>query len=109
MLFRKNGDIDFLETGGMIIGVISEDIEYETGTVEFNPDDVLILYTDGINEAKNNCNDEYEMERFRNCVSKVIRENTNAITSAILKDVNEFSDGETQSDDRTLIAIKRIN
>lgn len=109
MLFRKNGDIDLLDAGGMIIGVISEDIEYETGTVEFNPDEVLILYTDGINEAKNNCNDEYEMERFKSCVMSVIKEDTSTITSSILKDVNDFTDGEAQSDDRTLIVIKRIN
>jgi sigma-B regulation protein RsbU (phosphoserine phosphatase) len=109
MLFRKNGDIDLLDIGGMIIGVISEDIEYETGAVKFNSDEVLILYTDGINEAKNNCNDEYEMERFKSCVMSVIKEDTGTIASSILKDVNDFTDGEAQSDDRTLIVIKRIN
>jgi sigma-B regulation protein RsbU (phosphoserine phosphatase) len=109
LVFRKNGDIEKLEKGGMIIGILFDNIEYESGNIEIEKDDVLVFYTDGINEAKSRRNEEYEMERFQNIVLKNKTKNTDEITSAILNDVEKFTEGELQSDDQTLIIIKKLN
>lgn len=107
MLFRKNGNLEYLEKGGMIIGVFLDDVEYESGEVHVDVDDVLVFYTDGINEAKNSENDEYEMKRFINVIKNNIGLTSDKITEKILEDVDKFSSGEIQYDDQTLIIIKR--
>ncbi|HPS64331.1 MAG TPA: PP2C family protein-serine/threonine phosphatase [Ignavibacteria bacterium] len=109
LVFRNSGSIEKLEKGGMIIGILFENIEYESGNIEIGKDDVLVFYTDGINEAKSRQNEEYEMERFREIVLKNKTKNTDEITSAILNDVEKFTEGELQSDDQTLIVIKKLN
>nr|WP_169332414.1 SpoIIE family protein phosphatase [Nocardia brevicatena] len=52
MLLRDNGTADFLPTpGGQLIGVLS-DADITTITSGLNPGDTLLLYTDGLTEAR---------------------------------------------------------
>ena len=46
-----DGDVTFLESGGVVLGPLA-DAGYERGFVLVSPGDLLVLYTDGIVEAR---------------------------------------------------------
>src|SRR5690606_38808281 len=56
-LLIRDGKIIKLDKGGMILGVMKSLMPYESEKINLKKDDVLILFTDGISEAKNT-NDE---------------------------------------------------
>jgi sigma-B regulation protein RsbU (phosphoserine phosphatase) len=50
LLRRRNGSIERLERGGLLLGAFGV-ADFEEGEVTLEPDDILILYTDGLTDA----------------------------------------------------------
>ena len=80
MLFRgadKDGTVIRLEPGGTVVGLL-EDAHYEQGSVQLNPGDVLVAFTDGISEAMNLADEEWGEDRLidsaRGCRSRTAQE-----------------------------------
>jgi phosphoserine phosphatase RsbU/P len=71
-------------------------------SVELNPGDQLILYTDGIVEATNPDNELYGLGRLDQELS-VNTPNPEEMIALILKSLEEFTDGAPPSDDRTIV------
>ncbi|HTF44925.1 MAG TPA: PP2C family protein-serine/threonine phosphatase, partial [Terriglobales bacterium] len=57
LFHRATGEIEWLETGGMVIGLFPA-AEYQCGQAWLHPGDILILYTDGVTEATNAAGEE---------------------------------------------------
>jgi serine phosphatase RsbU (regulator of sigma subunit) len=111
MLFRSDGRIERLDKGGMILGFL-EDQAYEQDTISLDPGDVLVLFTDGITEARGPGNISREdvffgEERLVEVCRRNLDKSARRIQSAILKAVVEFTRDQPQSDDITLVIIKR--
>lgn len=51
LLRRANGDVELLQSPGVPIGILP-DQRYENGTVTINPGDVLVIYSDGLMDAR---------------------------------------------------------
>jgi sigma-B regulation protein RsbU (phosphoserine phosphatase) len=51
LLRRRNGAYERLRAGGMALGMF-ENATYTAGRVDFEPGDVLVMYSDGITEAE---------------------------------------------------------
>jgi sigma-B regulation protein RsbU (phosphoserine phosphatase) len=100
-LLVKDGFVDRLGEGGMILGV-REAETYREGSVLVEPGDLLVLYTDGVTEQRNGAGDEYGEERL----IRFLRENKNLpireLQSALFADVMAFGGG-TQHDDLTSV------
>lgn len=105
LLIRK-GEIIKLEKGGMILGVMKTMIPYESELVQLQKDDVIILFTDGITEAKNLKDEEFSDERLQELVPALAEKSAIEILAAIKKEVQDFAYGTVQSDDITLMVIK---
>ncbi len=80
--------------------------DYSEQTVKLKPNDVLFLYTDGVNEAENNRGEffgtealEKELER---CIGKTYEKN---ISNSVLNAVEAFSEGAEQNDDITVLTV----
>ena len=58
MLFRCGTGIETLDVGGLLLGTFTG-IAYQQATVTLEPDDVLLLYTDGVSEAMNEAEEEF--------------------------------------------------
>lgn len=101
-------DVKELNEGGLIIGIRDSDVKYDTGCVDMKKSDLIVLYTDGITEAKNAKEEEYGTERLLNCIKNNLGNKPDGIVNAILKDVQSFSEGTEQYDDQTIIVIKRF-
>lgn len=93
------------EITGIALGAW-EEAEYEERSVQFCRGDVALLYTDGVTEAINAKGEMYGLERLSRVITKSSRLSAQNIMSAILDDIFDFSSGQDQSDDITMIVLK---
>ena len=94
-------------TGGIALGVM-EEMEFESATFTVSKGDSIFLYTDGVNEAMNEADEEYSYERLED----YLKENsTGSITDMVnrnLESVKEFAGAAPQSDDITVLALRYL-
>jgi sigma-B regulation protein RsbU (phosphoserine phosphatase) len=103
----KGEDVINLDKGGLMLGVIESGIGYSSGKVTLDSKDVLVLYTDGVSEARNNLKEEYSEERIIKVVNKCRKECSDNIQTCLLEDIKVFTKGENQYDDITMIVLKK--
>lgn len=101
----RNGVIQKLKTGGMILGFMKTLVPYLCETIDLIEGDTLILFTDGITEAMNKKMEEFSEERLENFVVNICEKNSSEILNEIKSEVEKFVEGANQSDDITLMVI----
>ncbi len=89
---------------GLPLGVF--DRPYEEVHLRLKPGDSLVIYTDGITEARDPKGDFYGIDRLR-AVVQAGPGDAAPLGEAILSDVRRFSAGRPQSDDLTLVCLTR--
>ncbi len=105
-LLIRDGKINKLEKGGMILGVMKTDIPYISEEVELKKDDVIIMFTDGVSEAMNKNREEFSDERLESAALSLKDKPAEVIMNGIKKEVQNFATGVTQSDDITMVVMK---
>lgn len=91
------------------VGVIA-DSKYETQTVMIAPQTTILLYTDGLNEAMDADDHEFGIERINNEIKRTIQTgqlSPKALIEGMTQAVSNFVGDAEQSDDLTLMAIRR--
>ncbi len=84
------------------------DAEYNAQPSRLERGDVLVMFTDGINEAVNARGDEFGMERLEEVVKDKGNGSVEDLQAAILSAVEEFSKGAPQADDMTLLILRYV-
>ncbi len=106
--FRLRGSrATFLRRSGIVLGVTGESV-YRNGHAGLQSDDVLVLYTDGVTEARDLRGHMFGERRLVDAVRRSAEGTAAEIIGAIRDQVREFSQGVTQFDDQTLVVIKRL-
>jgi len=105
LLFRRDGPLDPLEVTGIALGVV-EGVMYEERQIDFQPGDILVLYTDGVNEAINDREEQYGLKRLCKAVRRSSHLSAQGIIDEILQDISHFAGGQAQFDDITMIVVK---
>lgn len=103
----ENGEVEELRTGGMAMGVLPS-LEYEERTAHLDPGDVLILYTDGIVEASDNAGRFFGRGRLAEAARAARHEPAEQMGEWIEAAVAQFVAGAPQSDDLTLVIVRRL-
>jgi sigma-B regulation protein RsbU (phosphoserine phosphatase) len=98
---------EWLRTRGPALGLTRKSA-YEQAELQLNPGDHLILYTDGVTEARNPAGDEFGEDRLATAMQSAQGSAAN-ILEALIARTNAFASGATQHDDITLIAAVRTN
>ena len=106
LLFRQGSDPINLEATGLILGIF-EDSDYSQQSIQLETGDLLVLFSDGITEAMNSDLDMYGTERLQNLVQENLDRPVSEIGSIVLNDIRHHANGNIQSDDITLMLIKR--
>jgi sigma-B regulation protein RsbU (phosphoserine phosphatase) len=106
-IIRADGKVELLpNSGNCMVGVI-DDITYNNEYLKLNAGDVLMMYTDGVNEAINpNC-EEYGDDRMLKLLETQKNANCKNMIDTLLSDVRAFAGSAEQSDDITLLALRR--
>ena len=106
IVMRRDGSIERLETGGAPVGMFPQ-WTYEQGTVQLNPGDVVLAYTDGVVEALNSAGEEWGVEGFRNAAAESHARTADGIVHAIFQSMDRFSRGR-QTDDATVMVLRVV-
>jgi serine phosphatase RsbU (regulator of sigma subunit) len=94
---------------GIGLGLVKEKIFFSTTEeekIDLASGDIFVLYTDGLNEARNIFGHEYGDERIGEIVSENLTNSAAEIKNAILDDVIKFAGKAKMHDDMTLAVIK---
>ena len=96
-----------LHAGGGVLGILS-DMPFQTGVAHLQKDDIILLYTDGLNEATNFKHDQYGIKRIAEALKHCYKNNYSAKNSVsyCLWDMRRFAGLQNQQDDTTVIGIK---
>ena len=101
--------LDFLKSKGLGLGII-RNTEYcnyvEINRIDFKPGDLLIMYTDGITEAKTPLGEEFGYERLQQIVQNNVRKSARDIQKAIIDGLLDFTQTDEIEDDYTTMILK---
>jgi len=109
LLLRKDTDhFEELNKGGLLLGALETMLPYEQTDVQLNPGDLLVCYTDGVDEALNpEGSEDYGVGRLKKRMLQLRDKSSNEIIEGIVDDVNAFSN-HCLIDDLTLLVIKAV-
>lgn len=106
MLRHRDGTIERLKSESIPLGIeINE--KYETGRTVLDTGDVLIIYTDGVTEARDEDGKEFGEDRLLALVSQTFEERAALTLAAIMRKLDEFVGGAPQHDDITCFVVRR--
>jgi phosphoserine phosphatase RsbU/P len=103
ILVRADGSVERLGAGGPVLGVI-EDAEYEQAQVNVASGDRIVLFTDGLTEARNAADEEFGEQRLIDAAVAHRACSAPAIQARLDEAVAAFTGGPMQ-DDATLIVL----
>jgi len=106
-VLKTNGEINVVQSKvNLMLGAIKE-IRYADNELQLQPGEVLFLFTDGITEAFNINNEAYDEKRLEAVLPKLVGSNSQGLINGVLKDVQDFVADAPQSDDITMLVLKR--
>jgi len=108
LILNRKGEIHRLESCGLCLGVFPS-VSYQAKKVTLNPGDVALLFTDGITESQNKGKEEFTEERLINILKKHSNLSAQKLLEKIFDEIDSFISGADQTDDMTLVTIKRIS
>ncbi|MBL4693941.1 SpoIIE family protein phosphatase [Candidatus Gracilibacteria bacterium] len=112
LIFRSNsGQCDELMGGGIALGMVDDNSQkIKELELELGEGDFVILYTDGITEARNAAKEQFGLERLKKLVVEYCPQyGAEGVNFHIAQDVVAFAGEGAQEDDMTLIVIKRVS
>lgn len=104
VLFRRGG-VQRLAEGGTVVGLFSP-MEYEQATVELEPGDVFLAFTDGLTEPENIYGEEFGEERLLEVAKRGLNSPLDVMVQEIYRSVNDWTGSPELQDDMTLIVAK---
>lgn len=107
MLVKANGEALRLCTGGLPLGMVDEWV-YEDECVDFHSGDLLVVFSDGIGETVGEQGEPFGDERALEVVKANAHLSAGGLMEKILDAVRTYSGNSLQSDDRTLVVVKRM-
>jgi FixJ family two-component response regulator len=103
IVVREDGTVERLSEGGPVLGVFS-DAAYEQGHTQVGSGDRIVLYTDGVTEARNAADLEFGEDRLVAAVVENRGCSAPALEARLSDLVASFTDDSLQ-DDATLIVV----
>ena len=101
----------YLESKGLGLGIIRGEqyVQHiESQELAYQPGDILVLYTDGIVEAKNSENEEFGYDKLQNLLYLHRHLKTSQIGDRIVEELYNFTGTKDLDDDHTFLIIKFI-
>lgn len=104
---KSDGSVEELSEGCLLLGVVDDLGQVDMNKIIFNTNELVLLYTDGINEALNINHQEFGTSRMIENILSCIQSGSKIILETIYSNVKLFSVGMEQYDDMTAIIIKK--
>ena len=106
ILKRQDGRIERLESENIPLGIELKEI-YKTGVTRLEAGDLLVIYTDGVTEARNDDQEQFGEARLLLLLQAVGQEGSALTLSNIMHVLDDFVGGAAQHDDITCLIVRR--
>lgn len=105
LLLRKGQVTELYNEGSFPVGLILE-ADYESACLQLEPEDTLVLYSDGVTEADNVNHDLFEVSGLSHALAGKQDVPVEVLQESVLDAVSAFARGASQSDDITLLVVR---
>jgi len=105
LLLRRGAVTELYHDGSFPIGLV-EEASYTSTRMQMEPDDTLLLFTDGVTEAEDKKRNLFEVERLIDTLTRHAYCSLNAIQAEVLGALEQFTQGANQSDDITMLLVR---
>ena len=105
ILRRSNGLIERLDVGGLPFGIQAE-AKYESASVALAPGDWLIIFTDGLVEAVNANDEEFDEPRLLSALETNVSTTPRELLDRLMASLDLFVGSTPQHDDVTCLLVK---
>ena len=107
LLVRSDGTSQLLAlTGGVALGIVP-DVRFPSRTVQLEPGDTVVFYTDGVTEAMNGDGEQFGLQRMRDVYAANPPKDSEQAARSVFDAVRAFVGDTPQSDDITCLALHR--
>ncbi len=101
--------LEELYRGGIILGFL-RNAEYEMGRGQMQTNDFILMFTDGVTECMNKDDLEFTEERLQAFIrAEAAKRSCASFNRQLVQRLQKFAGGRAQSDDITILAVKRLN
>lgn len=107
-IIHDDGMVETLPISENISMGVIEEFPYSASQLRLAHGDTLVTFTDGVTEA---CNPDYSLygeARLESLLTSLASKSAEEITNAINTDVEKYANGAEQSDDITILVVKRL-
>jgi phosphoserine phosphatase RsbU/P len=105
LMLRKGQVSELYTEGSFPVGLIPE-AEFSSACIQLEPDDTLVLFSDGVTEAENLDHDLFEVSGLSNALAGKDGVPIDTLQESVLQSVRTFTRGAHQSDDLTLLVVR---
>ena len=105
LVISKDGSVQRLEVGGAVVGLL-DGLEYEEATVQLEPGDLLVAYTDGLTEPEKN-GEDFGEQRLMEFVRARRNEPLTVLATNTLQVVKAWIGEQEQPDDMTVVLARQ--
>jgi len=91
--------------GSFPVGLVPE-AEFSAATLQLEPNDTLLLFSDGVTEAMDPNEQLYGMPRLKNLLQGKHEAALDELQKMVLESVENFSRGARQADDLTVLLVR---
>lgn len=111
VLLRAGQPAEFIDSNGIAVGLgdsnLFDQLINEV-SLDLQPDDMLVAYTDGITEAMNHQREEWGLNTFVETCKKSRAEGAHSLVSNVRQRLQRFVGDDPQYDDMTLLAMRMV-
>jgi serine phosphatase RsbU (regulator of sigma subunit) len=105
ILLRGDTVEEAFTEGSFPVGLVPE-AEFTTSKLQLQPNDTLVLFSDGVTEAMDPDEELYGVARLREVLKGRPESPLDEIQKVVLESVENFARGEHQADDLTLLVVR---
>jgi phosphoserine phosphatase RsbU/P len=90
---------------GIMVGGLPNQV-YQEESIQLGENDTIFFYTDGIVEAQNETNEQYQLERLVETLNSNQDKAAGELEKSVMDSINDFIEGAPQKDDITMVILK---
>lgn len=106
MILGKAG-VRRLEAGGPVVGLLAM-APFGQDTVQLDPGDVVVIFSDGVSEAMSTAGEEFGDARLLEVAQAGMQDSVQGLVDRVIAAVRAFAKGAPQSDDITVMVLRYL-